>query len=154
MTHNHNSSIMSHESWVMIHITPRIINDSSNPFMLTLDSVSVMSHFSNHKFTMAPWPWVCGPLGLLAMSPNPNSAAGSIRSKPCLPSNAPNVNDNSRIFPKRQTKGIIVSVACVAAWPWPNVPSLYSTTLSECCEATERATRKDERMKIGTTTKV
>ena len=29
-------------------------------------------------------PWACGPLGPLAISPNPISAAGSIRSKPCF----------------------------------------------------------------------
>ena len=28
--------------------------------------------------------WASGPLGLHAMSPNPNSAAGSIRSQPCF----------------------------------------------------------------------
>ena len=29
-------------------------------------------------------PWACGPLGLIAMSPNPISAAGAIRSQPCF----------------------------------------------------------------------
>ena len=28
--------------------------------------------------------WACGPVGLLAMPPNPISAAGAIRSQPCL----------------------------------------------------------------------
>ena len=60
-----------------------VLKEAHKPTHSYCLSLELCQKNTNHKVTMGPW--ACGPLGLIAMSPNPISAAGAIRSQPCLP---------------------------------------------------------------------
>ena len=68
------------DSWHVIFWP--ILKEAHKPTHSYCLSFELCQKNTNHKVTMGPW--ACGPLGLIAMSPNPISAAGAIRSQPCL----------------------------------------------------------------------